>query len=511
MTTVTDRTLDFERCYRALHSRDARFDGWFVVAVTSTGIYCRPSCPAIVPNRANVRFLRSAAAAQRGGFRACKRCRPDASPGAPEWNQRTDVVGRAMRMIADGVLDREGVDGLARRTGYSRRHLQRQLVAELGAGPLAIARAYRAQTARHLIDSSDLPLGQIAFAAGFSSTRQFNATMREVFACTPSELRTRHRGERSTAPGELTLHLPARQPFAGGDLLAFLGRRAIAGVERYDGEAYERTLRLPHGDGIVILRATPSGLRCRLRLQDVRDLTPALQRCRRLADLDADPVGIARVLATDPMLAPLVRQRPGLRVAGTVDGVEIAVRAVLGQQITVAAARTLAGRLVETAGDRVALVGRDPVPRTTGGDRGGLTGTDPMAPAPCRHFPKPAAIIGAVDAMGMPARRRDTLRHLATALDSGAITLDEGCDVRASVDALAAIPGIGPWTTGYIAMRALGDPDAYPVRDAAVRHALTGRDVTARDNTAVAERWRPWRAYAVAHLWADSAANPTTR
>lgn len=488
MTTATDRTLDFERCYRVLCSRDRRFDGWFVVGVSSTGIYCRPSCPAITPKRANVRFLRSAAAAQRMGFRACKRCRPDASPGSPEYNHRADVVGRAMRMIADGVLDREGVDGLARRTGYSRRQLQRQLVAEVGAGPLAIARAHRAQTARHLIESTDLSLGQIAFAAGFGSTRQFNDTMREVFACTPGDLRSRHRGEHSTTPGEVTLQLPARRPFAGPDLLAFLGRRAIPGVERYDGTVFERALRLPHGDGIVALRVVASGLQCRLRLGDMRDLSPALQRCRRLGDLDADPVGIAQVLTTDPLLAPLVRRRPGLRVAGAVDGGELAVRAVLGQQVTVTAARALAGHLAATADERVALDGSDLL-----------------------HFPSPAAIADSVDALRIPRRRRQAVQRLAAALATGDIALDQGCDARASIDALRAIDGIGLWTAGYVAMRALADPDAYPAHDAAVRHALARRGTAISDDVAVAQRWRPWRAYAVAHLWAASATNPPTR
>jgi AraC family transcriptional regulator, regulatory protein of adaptative response / DNA-3-methyladenine glycosylase II len=482
MTAVIDRTLDFERCYRVLCSHDARFDGWFVVAVSSTGIYCRPSCPAIVPKRENVRFLRSAAAAQRTGFRACKRCRPDASPGSPEWNRRADVVGRAMRLIADGVIDREGVDGLAHRVGYSRRQLQRQLVSELGAGPLAIARAHRAQTARQLIESTALPLGQIAFAAGFGSPRQFNDTIRQVFACTPSELRARYRDDPSSTPGALTLHLPARMPFAGDQLLAFLGQRAVPGVESYRDGVYTRALRLPRGHGIVELQTAPKGLRCQLRLQDLRDLGPALQRCRRLTDLDADPAGIAEVLGEDPIVGPLVAARPGLRVAGAVDGPEMAIRAVLGQQITVAAARRLAGDLTAVAGEPVSLDADDIR----------------------SQFPTPAAVADAAHHLGMPARRRETIRRLATALADESITLDEGCDPRDAVRGLEAIPGIGPWTTGYIAMRALGDPDAYPARDAGVRHALArvGQPAGGLDETAVAEGWRPWRAYAVAHLWA---------
>src|SRR5919106_1673027 len=240
---------DFEQCYRAVRSKDARFDGWFVTAVTSTGIYCRPSCPAITPKRANVRFLRSAAAAQRAGFRACKRCRPDASPGSPEWNQRADVVARAMRLIADGVVDRDGVAGLAQRLGYTERHLHRLLSAEVGAGPLALARARRAHTARLLIESTDLPITEVAFAAGFTSIRQFNDTIRGVFAVTPRELR-RVRGVRDeTARGEIPLRLPFRTPIDTNGMLRFLGTRAVAGVETFDGETYRRTLRLPHGAG----------------------------------------------------------------------------------------------------------------------------------------------------------------------------------------------------------------------------------------------------------------------
>lgn len=481
MTTVIDRTLDFERCYRALASRDARFDGWFVVAVRSTGIYCRPSCPAIVPRRHNVSFLRTAAAAQRGGFRACKRCRPDASPGSPEWNSRSDVVGRAMRLIADGVIDREGVAGLATRLGYSRRQLQRHLVAELGAGPLAVARAHRAQTARLLIESTDLPLTRVAFAAGFGSTRQFNATIREVFATTPGELRARAGRDRSSMPGEVTLHLPARAPFAGPEVLAFLGARAIAGVEHHADGGFRRTLRLPHGPGVVTLEAATGGLRCTLRLADLRDLGPAIQRCRRLTDLDADAPGIADALGDDPVVGPLVCRTPGRRVPGTVDGGELAIRAVLGQQVSVAAARQLTGELVAAVADRTGI-------------------DDPHVPL---HFPTAAAVRQAVPTLRMPQARRDTVTRLTTALDRGDVALDPGTDPRAAVAALAGIRGIGPWTIGYVAMRALADPDALPAGDAAVRRALTIRDVHPDRQHAAAERWRPWRAYAVMHLWAD--------
>src|SRR5215210_2291546 len=305
---------DFESRYRAVSSRDGRFDGWFIVAVTSTGIYCRPSCPAVTPKRENVRFYPTAGAAQYAGFRACKRCLPDAVPGSPEWDVRADVAGRAMRLISDGVVDREGVSGLARRLGYTRRHLHRLLLAELGAGPLALARTRRAHTARLLLEASDLPVWEVAFASGFSSIRQFNETVRSVFAATPGELRRAGRRAGSSegvGEGEIHLRLPYREPFDAGDVLGFLGARAVPGIEAYDGGVYRRTLRLPRGAGTVALSAGEGRVRCVLRLEDLRDLGAAVQRCRRLLDLDADPVAVAGALALDPTLAPLVARRRG--------------------------------------------------------------------------------------------------------------------------------------------------------------------------------------------------------
>jgi AraC family transcriptional regulator of adaptative response / DNA-3-methyladenine glycosylase II len=520
---------EFEQCYRAVRSRDARFDGWFVTAVTSTGIYCRPSCPAVTPKRTNVRFLRSAAAAQRAGFRACKRCRPDASPGSPEWNVRADVVGRAMRLIADGSVDRDGVAGLARRLGFSERHLHRQLVAELGAGPLALARAQRAQTARLLIETTALPFTDIAFAAGFPSIRQFNETVREVFATTPTELRrgaaARERGLRRGANGRgattsangaghgdaaagatggastrLTLRLRYRAPFDAAGLLAFLGTRAVPGVEEQTETSYRRVLRLPHGPGFATLAPAEDHVRCELQLADLRDLGAAVQRCRRLLDLDADPVAIAEVLGADPLLEPLVRAAPGRRVPGAVDGDELAVRAVLGQQVSVAGARTLAGRLTAQLGE--------PLPAPDGA----LTHT----------FPTAAAIAAAdPDTLGLTKSRARALVGLCTALagpdrpghvanDSGAdglgrLALDPGADRGEARARLLALHGIGPWTAEYIAMRALGDPDAFPTTDLGIQHALerAGCPSDPRSITAQAERWRPWRAYAVQHLWAS--------
>src|SRR5580658_876591 len=341
---------DFERCYGAVLARDARFDGWFVTAVTSTHIYCRPSCPARTPSRQNVRFYPGAAGAQRAGFRACKRCRPDASPGSPEWNVRQDVVARAMRMISEGVVDRDGVAGLARRLAYSPRQLNRLLLSEVGAGPLALARAQRAQTARVLIETTELPVSSVAFAAGFASVRQFNDTIRQVFACTPTELRRHRRGQPNTSADTVSLRLAHRLPYDGSGTVAFLGHRAVSGVEAATAGAFARTLTLPHGSGTVELVPDHGYVRARLRLDDLRDLTPAVERCRHLLDLDADPVAVTDHLNTDAVLGPTARRSPGLRVPGTVDPHELAVRAVIGQQVSVASARRVLGRLAAEHG-----------------------------------------------------------------------------------------------------------------------------------------------------------------
>ena len=405
---------DFDRCYRAVQSRDPRFDGWFITAVTSTGIYCRPSCPAATPKPANVCFYPSAAAAQQAAFRACMRCRPDASPGSPEWNARADVVARAMRMIADGAVDRHGVGGLAARLGYSERQLHRLLVAEVGTGALALARAQRAQTARLLVETTDLPVAHVAFAAGFSSVRQCNDTFRQVFALSPTELRRRvghSRGGQlgASAPSGQTvsLRLAHRRPLAADALLSFLAARAVPGVEGADDGIYRRSLRLPHSEGVVAISAEGDDLRAELRLGDLRDLTAGVNRCRRLLDLDADPVAVDAALRRDPALASSVRAAPGRRVPGTVDGWELAVRAVIGQQVSVTGARTVAGRLVAAAG----------------------TTLDQPAGSVTHLFPTPDDVLAADDrAMPMPAARRRALRALAAAVIDGSLYIDPGAD-----------------------------------------------------------------------------------
>ncbi|MFJ9894678.1 AlkA N-terminal domain-containing protein [Streptomyces sp. NPDC091280] len=474
---------DTERCVRAVQSKDARFDGWFFTAVLTTRIYCRPSCPVVPPKPQNMTFYPSAAACQQAGFRACKRCRPDTSPGSPEWNQRADLVARAMRLIADGTVDREGVPGLAARLGYSTRQIERQLRAELGAGPLALARAQRAQTARLLIETTALPMAEIAFAAGFSSIRTFNDTVREVFALSPSELRDRRPRTAVLTPGTLTLRLPFRAPLNPDNLFGHLAATAVPGVEEWRAGAYRRTLRLPYGHGIVSLTPCPDHIACRLTLSDLRDLPVAISRCRRMLDLDADPVAVDDQLRTDPVLAPLVDKAPGRRVPRTVDEAEFAVRAVLGQQVSTAAARTHAARLVTAHGEPL----DDP--------EGGLT----------HLFPSPEALAAVhPESLAMPRTRRTTFTTLVRQLADGTINLGVESDWSQTRARLLALPGFGPWTVDVIAMRALGDPDAFLPTDLGVRRAARelGLPSTPAALTARAAAWRPWRAYAVQYLWA---------
>lgn len=481
---------DAERCIRAVQAKDARFDGWFFTGVTSTGIYCRPSCPVMPPKAEHMRFYPSAAAAQQAGFRACKRCRPDASPGSPEWNTRGDAVARAVRLIADGTVDREGIAGLAGRLGYSVRQIERLVRAELGAGPLAIARAQRAQAARLLIETTALPMGQVAFAAGFSSIRSFNATVADVFALSPSELR--RRASRSAAPGAgaLSLRLPYRAPLWPDNLFGHLAATAVPGVEEWRDGAYRRTLRLPHGPGVVAAAPAPGYIACQVALSDLRDLPLAISRTRRLLDLDADPVAVDAALGADALLAPLVARAPGRRVPHTVDGEEMALRAVLGQQVSTGAARTHAARLVAAHGQRL------PAPD------GSLT----------HLFPTPAELAGLdPESLALPRARRRTLVALIDALARGAIDVGAGADWEQARRDLSAIPGIGPWTVETIAMRALADPDAFIPTDLGVRASAAAIGITGGDATLErrAAAWRPWRAYAVQHLWAigDHAVN----
>ena len=466
---------DADVCYRAVQGRDARFDGWFFTAVRTTGIYCRPSCPAITPKRGNVEFHPSAASAQRAGFRACKRCRPDATPGSPEWNVRGDLAGRALRLIADGVVDRDGVPGLARRLGYSERQVHRTLVAEVGAGPIALARAQRAQTARVLLETTSLPVTDVAFAAGFSSVRQFNETIQEVFATSPSGLRAKRRSGAAPEAGTISLRLPYRAPMDLSSTLGFLGRRAIPSVEHLDGDTFRRTIRAAHGPALVTLMQGDNAVRCDVRLSDQRDLVTVVARVRRMLDLDADPEAVDAVLGAGE-LAASVAKRPGLRSPGAVDGFELAVRAVVGQQISVSGARTLLGRIAAAYGE-VAFDGE-----------------------PWRLFPT-AAQFADIDpsTLPMPKARGRTLHALASAVASGDLDLEPSADRDETRARLLELPGIGPWTTDYLRMRALSEPDVLLATDLGVRHAASALDL---DLAGGRPDWAPWRTYATHHLWA---------
>ena len=478
--------LDAESCYRAVKSRDRRFDGVFYTAVRTTGIYCRPSCPARTPAFHNVTFHPSAASAQAAGYRACKRCLPDATPGSPDWDVAATAAGRAMRLIADGVVDREGVEGLARRVGYTPRHLTRLLTAELGAGPLALARARRAQTARVLVETTDLGFADVAFAAGFSSIRQFNDTVREVYAATPTELRGRRRGHADPGDGDDAARRAHAVRRPGAARLPRLPRRAGSRGAAGPGW-YARTLDLPHGPGTVRLElddAAATGqtafVKAEFRLHDLRDTAAAVERARRLVDADCDPVAVDDQFLGDPVIGPLVRATRGLRVPGQVDGDETAIRTVVGQQVCVTGARTVTGRLVAAYGTPVET------------DIPGLT-----------HLFPSAATLASVDpeALPMPRSRGRALTGLAAALAAGDVALDRGADRDEVRAALVALPGIGPWTADYVAMRALGHPDVFLPTDIGVRNAVAGLGHDPVAVIADSDRWRPWRSYALMHLW----------
>ena len=487
-------TLDPARCYAAVRSRDRRFDGRFFAGVVTTGVYCRPVCPVRPAKPENVRWFACAAAAEAAGFRPCRRCRPEASPGTPAWSGTSAVVARALRLIAAGALDEGGVDGLADRLGLGARQLRRLFATHLGASPAEVARARRAHFARTLLDETDLPMAEVAFSAGFGSIRDFNHALRATFGRTPTALR-RARGRRGPVAnhGGVTVRLAFRPPLDWSGLLGFLAPRATPGVEAVADGVYRRTIAIGDGAGTIEVRAAAGEphLLMRVRLARPERLLQVVARARRLFDLDADPVPIADHLAASPELAPLVARRPGLRVPGAWDAFELAVRAVLGQQVTVRGATTLAGRLVRAAGT--------PLDRT----EDGLT----------HLFPRPEALAYAdLASVGVPRARAATIRALAGAVASGEVVLDASRGLEDAVARLAAVPGIGAWTAHYVAMRALGEPDAFPAADLGLRRALgngAGRLAPAR----VAERadaWRPWRAYAVMHLWAGLAGEEDT-
>ncbi len=466
----------FAERYRAMSSRDERFDGQFISGVHSTGIYCRPSCPAMTPKPSNVTFYRTSAAAHEAGLRACKRCQPDAVPGSPEWNLHDDLASRAMRLIADGTVERHGVPGLASRLGYTPRHLGRVLVTELGAGPLALARAHRAQTARTLLTATDLPIADVAFAAGFSSIRQFNETVQAVYEQTPTALRARRSPASAASTGTITLRLPARAPFDGPRLMRFFADHAISGVETGDDRSFSRLVRLPGGLARIELELDgPTTVVCTASLASLADLPTLVARVRRFLDLDADSEAIDAALQRDEVLAPHVMARPGMRLPGTLDAEEAVFRTMIGQQISVAAATTVLGRIAAELGEAPGL------------------------------FPTATAIAErGHEVLRGPATRVASIIGVAEAIAGGDLVLDVGMPTAELTARLTALRGVGPWTAGYIAMRVLGNPDVLLTTDLVMLQSAgrLGLPANARGLADYGARWAPWRSYAGLHLWA---------
>jgi AraC family transcriptional regulator, regulatory protein of adaptative response / DNA-3-methyladenine glycosylase II len=475
--------LDRAALDRARQSRDARFDGRFFVAVTTTGIYCRPICPAPSAKTTNVRYYDTAAAAAEAGYRPCLRCRPEAAPGTPAWLGTSAVVRRALRLIHEGALDADSVEALAARVGVGPRHLDRLFARYVGASPLAVAQTRRLHFAKRLLDETDLPITEIALAAGFGSLRRFNDTFLKVYQRSPRELRRQRRDRPDAEQGEaVALRLTFRPPYDWEHVRAFLAKRAVPGVERVDTDGYARTVAAGTGHALVKVRLLEgaNALELRVRGAPPGALFQLSSSARRMFDLAADPALIVQSFRTDALLGPLVRERPGLRIPGAWDPFECAVRAVLGQQVSVAAGRTLAARIVARAGRPIAV------------ESDGLT----------HLFPTPAALAEAnLDGLGITGGRVAALKSLARSVARGDL------DFHASTDEvcakLAELPGFGDWTAQYIALRALAEPDAFPAADLVLRRvaARGGASLTTRALAARAEVWRPWRAYAVMHLW----------
>ncbi len=484
--------LDPRACYRALQARDARFDGRFFVAVRSTGVYCRPICPARTPKRENCLFLPCAAAAQEAGFRPCLRCRPEASPGTPAWQGTSATVSRAMRLIGQGALDDGPVDELAARLGVGERHLRRLFQEHLGASPLAVAQTRRLLFAKKLLDETRLSISEIAFAAGFASIRRFNDAVRKNWDKSPRELRGKQPDRANGDGPALVLRLPFRPPFDWDALVAFLGLRAIPGVETITPEKYVRSIRLDEAVGIVEVTPAPGKhhLVAKLRPSGPASLIRVSDRLRRIFDLSADPERISAQLRRDPDLRTRVRAHPGLRVPGAWDGFELAVRAILGQQVSVRGATTLAGRITEVYGEKL-----PELPAAKVADE----------PAPTCLFPGAEALVDLdPGAIGLTGARAKAISGLARAVAGGEIDLEASAGLDESVARLRELPGIGEWTAHYIAMRALREPDAFPASDLGLRKALGTKTGPATESQLRerAEAWRPWRAYAAVHLWA---------
>lgn len=486
-TLTMNTPLDRKVCDRARMARDPRFDGLFFIGVKSTGIYCRPICPAPSPRPENIVYYPSAASAAAAGLRPCLRCRPETAPGTPAWNGTSATVARAMNLIRQGALDDGSVDDLANRLGLGARQLRRLFHRYIGATPKTIADNQRLLFAKKLVVETNMPITQAALAAGYGSIRRFNAAFRKGIGRTPSQLRKNrpHNRTRPASGVHCTLQLPYRPPYDWDRMLAFFQGRAIPGVEWVGDGTYRRTIRLSAGHGAIAVRHAPKGLALELEvcLTDNRELLAVVERMRRMFDLDANPQSIHRTLARDLLLECRVNNMPGLRLPGSWDPFETAVRAVVGQQISVKGAVTQLGRIARLAGDPY------------DGDGGPLL---------TRLFPTASELAAAdLATIGMPQKRKATIRLLSKKIASGELRLDTVGDLSGFVDSLTTIPGIGRWTANYVAMRALGEPDAFPASDLGIIKALTQGTTrpTVKQVMARAEAWRPWRAYAAIYLW----------
>jgi len=480
-------TLDKQICDRARLARDARFDGLFFIGVLSTGIYCSPICPARSPKPENIVYFPSAAAAAEAGFRPCLRCRPEAAPGSPAWNGTSATVSRAMMLIRQGALNEGSLEDLAWKLGVTSRHLRRLFQIHIGASPKSLATTQRILFAKKLVSETALTITQIAFASGFGSIRRFNAAFGKIYGTTPSAIRRRSNSSKTTgsAPFQCTLTLPFRQPFDWQNMLRFFDARAIPGVEFVANGAYHRTVRVNETDGIISVVHQPrdNALLLTVALSDSRDLMLIVERVRRMFDLDANLTAIHDVLAADRVLQRLVRKQPGLRLPGAWDPFEVAIRAVVGQQVSVKGARTVVGRIAAKAGPRFESV-----------DHPELT-----------HFFPTVHELNACDLamLGMPEKRVGTIRALAEEVDRGRLSFVVHGSLSDFIEQLTRIPGIGDWTAHYIAMRAMGEPDAFPASDLGIIKALQQGDkrLTPKQIRQRAEEWRPWRAYAAMYLW----------
>ena len=491
--------MDRTACYRAISTRDARFDGRLFVGVKTTGIYCRPICPARTPKFENISFYPCAAAAQEAGFRPCLRCRPETSPDLAFWRGTTNTVSRALALIEAGGLDEADVEGLANRLGVGARQLRRLFHKHVGASPIAVAQTRRVLLAKQLIHETSLPMAEVALAAGFNSVRRFNETFLDLFGRSPATLRrgrdkTRSRDNIHREAGALSVRLAYRPPYDWEAMLAFLGARAIPGIETVSGNTYRRTISIGNNSGVIrVAPADKNRVDVSIRFPDMAALPQIIARVRRVFDLAADPDTIGAHLSFDPKLAPLVSARPGLRVPGAWDGFELAVRAIFGQQITVPAATRLLGKLVEAHGMRLPA---------------GMKENEGLS----HLFPSPARLATADLAnLGMPGARAIAVSSLARNISADPAIFSRGASLEEAITQLRALPGIGEWTAQYIAMRELREPDAFPAADIGLLRAMVsadGRRPSPAELLSRAERWRPWRAYAALHLWAADIAPP---